>query len=257
MTGAADPGWYHAAGDPRGTMRAWNGEAWVTGPEKVSHQPVAERAKGVVIALALLAVVELIDIVLRWRDLAGLYAFRIGFGDALDRRYERLDRIAMTSTALTVVTLVTALLFLVWFHRCYTHLRFIRGSSELLPWQAVASWFVPIVNLWYPFRCMRELTPFVGSDDRGTRPVPNEMLVRWWALYVVSALTELALWFWTPYGLDLNIVWSTVALLLAAVNGVAAVFAIMIVKRISAYQDSRLPEPAPVGPVGPDTGERG
>lgn len=32
MTGSAPDGWYHARGDPEGSVRFWNGTAWIEGP---------------------------------------------------------------------------------------------------------------------------------------------------------------------------------------------------------------------------------
>lgn len=39
MVDSANPGWYHAQGDPAGTERYWDGSAWTEGPRPVGGVP--------------------------------------------------------------------------------------------------------------------------------------------------------------------------------------------------------------------------
>lgn len=42
MADSAEPGWYHAEGDPPGTERYWDGFAWTEGPRPIAETPAPE-----------------------------------------------------------------------------------------------------------------------------------------------------------------------------------------------------------------------
>jgi len=152
-----------------------------------------------------------------------------------------------------VASVAGAVFILRWFHRCYSNLPAIRGSSVYTPGQAVAAWFVPVVNLWYPLVMARELLPDTDGSLRGeattdegaasVRPVPEWLLVVCWALFLVVQFAAAGLWIWDPAGIDNEIWWTSLHMARGVASVTAAIVAIVIVRRISVYQDSRLVGP--------------
>jgi uncharacterized RDD family membrane protein YckC len=47
MNGSAVPGWYHADGDPPGTIRYWNGTEWVGPPQQAGPQPIVVHGRAI------------------------------------------------------------------------------------------------------------------------------------------------------------------------------------------------------------------
>jgi Domain of unknown function (DUF4328) len=86
--------------------------------------------------------------------------------------------------------------FLVWFRRSYRNLPALEAEGlEYSPGAAVGWWFVPIGNVWKPFRVAVEIwkasDPTAGANDLASRarmPTPA-LLAVWW----MSWLTALGL----------------------------------------------------------------
>jgi hypothetical protein len=78
---------------------------------------------------------------------------------------------------------LTAIVFLVFFHRAYSNLATL-GPSErrYTPGWAVGSWFVPILNLFRPKQIANDI--WRGSDGSA---VPG-VFHWWWALYLVGGV---------------------------------------------------------------------
>lgn len=75
--------------------------------------------------------------------------------------------------ALTVVNLVNLVLlgvgivFLVWQHRAAGNARRLGYPARLSPGLGVGGWFIPVVNLWYPFWALRDCLPPDHPRRRG------------------------------------------------------------------------------------------
>jgi hypothetical protein len=88
---------------------------------------------------------------------------------------------------LAVVVLIDVILgvfWCMWIHRAYKNLDLF-GTEWLQhsPAWAVGSYFVPILNLWVPFRVMKELWCFSGQDP--SLPAPA-LIANWWVLWIIS-----------------------------------------------------------------------
>lgn len=93
------------------------------------------------------------------------------------------------------VSLLTAVAFLFWFYRAYQNLFSFRPAPlRFSPGQAVGSFFIPILNLVYPFSVMREiwqasdptLPPF---DPRPYTDAPTSFLVpAWWGIFLARGV---------------------------------------------------------------------
>ncbi len=97
------------------------------------------------------------------------------------------------ATLYQIVYLLTAIPFLIWFHRCYRNLSalYVDGNSYSTGW-AVGGWFIPFFNLVRPYQVAREMwdasNPDVNESEgpRGWLLKRSAQLIQiWWALHVI------------------------------------------------------------------------
>ncbi len=99
------------------------------------------------------------------------------------------------------VYLVTAVVFIRWFHRAYANLPAIgvEGLGHGVPW-AIGAWFVPVVSLVWPKQMANEIwqgsDPLLEAEEsrtwrRGKVPV---FIGAWWLAFIASSLLVGAGW---------------------------------------------------------------
>lgn len=99
------------------------------------------------------------------------------------------------------VFLATMILILLWIHRAHANLRAV-GLEELTysPGWAVGSFFVPIVNLFVPFRAMRELYNRSSGEPAHFAAITVADVNSWWSCYLVSNFIALFIAITTALG---------------------------------------------------------
>jgi hypothetical protein len=116
-----------------------------------------------------------------------------------------------TATAISdlgsITLLIVGILFLIWFHRAATMAAKLGLPARRSSGWAVGGFFVPIVNFWFPYRSAKDLFP-PGHPGRS-------MVGRWWALWIVTSFSGLAIgavaWFSEGAAVVMAIVASGVA----------------------------------------------
>jgi hypothetical protein len=83
---------------------------------------------------------------------------------------------------LGLVALVALVVTLVWQHRAASAARALGLPSTHSPAWGVGSWFVPIVNLWFPYQAIRDCLP-LEDPNRGH-------ILRWWLAYMASGVVS-------------------------------------------------------------------
>jgi hypothetical protein len=165
--------------------------------------------------------------------------------DVGDDTLDRSDLLTGIAGSLQVVILLaTAVVFIVWFHRVRVNGEIMRPDafSQTRGW-AIGGWFVPIGNLFLPYRTAREIwtasTRF--APDGSLRVVSAAPVNAWWAVWVLSALSDRL--FSALYGRaetpgalrDASAVGMVSDLLTVA----AAVLAIVFVRKLTAMQTAK------------------
>lgn len=81
---------------------------------------------------------------------------------------------------LGLVGIAALVVTLVWQHRAASAARALGFRSTHSPGWGVGSWFVPIVNLWFPYQAIRDCLPL---DD------PNRArILQWWLAYMLGGV---------------------------------------------------------------------
>jgi hypothetical protein len=164
------------------------------------YVPLASRASW---AKRLLVIAGLVDTI---AVITGLASFRLAdraaSGSATFEQFNageaRHDLVILTQMA---VYLVTAVVFIRWFHRAYANLPAvgIKGLRHGTCW-AMGAWFVPIISLFWPKQMADEiwrgsdpsLEPNQGrSSGQGKVPV---LVGMWWLAFITSTLLVGAGW---------------------------------------------------------------
>lgn len=162
------------------------------------------------------------------------------------RRQETDGPLAMpvSNAALRLIGSTTfataAVLWCVWQWNAAANVRDRDGAIAYPPAWGVAAWFVPFANLWIPYKAVREIWDASAAlGERG--PEPRWTLRAWWALWLAQPV-----WLGLAPGMRsmTQSLHQTVAIVVtanalsAAHSALLAMFAIGIVWRITARQES-------------------
>ncbi|MFF9849977.1 DUF4328 domain-containing protein [Streptomyces litmocidini] len=195
-------------------------------------------AKAVV---ALLAGNILFDVLL------GLFEVRWLMADAMPYTFDpavfgSVDLNVTYSMSFTLFA-ATVVVFIVWFHRLRTNAEVWAGDLQgRKPGWAIGGWFVPIGNLWIPrgiavdvWRASR-WQPYAADGGQGLT-----LLNAWWAFWVADWVVgrvsgQLYKHADTQEAYDSAAAWSLVNY---AVDAVAAVLAILVVRRLTSMQRAK------------------
>lgn len=81
---------------------------------------------------------------------------------------------------LGLLALAAIVVTLIWQHRAASAARALGFPTTHSPGWGVGSWFVPIINFWFPYQAIRDCLP---PDD------PNRgRVLQWWLAYMVGGL---------------------------------------------------------------------
>lgn len=228
---------------PDGSWR-WNGAAWVAAQSTSESGPAARYVspKGLGIWVSILLAISGAVAVAEALFVNDFVVFTGWAGD-LRLRYN------VGFTGLLIFA-VTAVLFLVWFHRSYLNLAAFGtpGLQFSAAW-AVGWWFVPVAWLWKPYQAAVEI--WAASDPDATLRTVAEskdvagapILIRfWWAAWVVC----LFMFNVAAFAVSDNTVIYWQSALSAQATVVAALLAILFVTSVDARQDKRWRRLAPM-----------
>ena len=159
------------------------------------------------------------------------------------------DREATIGKLAGTLFVLTAIAFLMWVHRSHRNLSALGAQGlKFTPGWAVGWWFIPILNLFQPFRIIREI--WRASDPSvaiGTawRAAPSSPLIGWWWGLFLASVVYFQVSGDAP--ISLYLLTATVDIATDLFGVIAAVLAIRLVLRIEARQTarSRLPEVQP------------
>jgi len=138
-----------------------------------------------------------------------------------------------------VPLVATAVVYLCWFWRVRVNAEVFEpaGHSKKRGW-AIAGWFVPFVNLWFPRRVMGDI--WRASAPLG-RTVSQALVSAWWAAWVLWLLMSRWVNVRDRSAETLTKVRDVIGatLVMDVLGAVAAVLAILVVVRVTGMQDEK------------------
>ncbi len=101
---------------------------------------------------------------------------------------------SVRNNLLGLVTLVLTapfyVLVLIWQYRAATTARLCNLPAARSPGLGVGSWFIPVVNFWFPYQALRDCLPPGHADRR----VVNRMWACFISVLIVNTVTEVLAW---------------------------------------------------------------
>lgn len=207
-------------------------------------RPNSTRAKTAIIFIWIVVGLEMVQLVSSYfqysllRDAANGSYISHSAAEANDMR-ERLLGIAGL-----IIYIISGITFIQWFRRAYFNLHTKVSNLEFTEGWAAGAWFVPITNLYRPYRIMQELFKetlilLKGNSEKAETDPDSSIIGWWWALWIINGIAgqvsmQVSLRTQTVDGLTI----STVASMVGSVLMVP--LAILTVKIINDY--SRLEE---------------
>jgi hypothetical protein len=211
----------------------------------VEFRPLDRRAKAAVIALI---VVALLDVVAVWSDWDryDLLGRVINGGDyTIDEASASDNRESAIGLLQFAGLIVGAVFFIRWFLNAYRNVRPLGGERDHTEKWAGWAWFVPFLNLWRPKQIANEI--WRASDPEHPNEFPSSStpvwgaLTLWWLFWLASnfasnVATRLAFNGDTAESLRNS---TAVYLVGDSLDIVAAILAIVVIQSITARQGER------------------
>jgi hypothetical protein len=209
MAWVTPPGWYPDPGGQR-LWRWWNGSQWTVhtapvGPYVAQVLPehvVAEErgmARWARIALPVYALTTIGTLLLTWSFFQGFAGFAEGAAQMPSGELPsgeipgpppEFGRIMMTGLAaqpLSLLSYACIIVLAIWFYRAAKAGEVLGIPARRSPGWATASWFIPVVNLWWPCQSSRDLLP----DGHPIRPRITQL----WVASLVAGFLLVLGWF--------------------------------------------------------------
>jgi hypothetical protein len=158
------------------------------------------------------------------------------------------NRVAALAALQLLAYIVTAILFIRWFHRAYRNLDALAAPRRHGIGWAIGGWFVPILGLWRPKQIANDI--WWGSAPEGEAQRASGLLLVWWLGYIVTSVIANIAFRATLSGDETeDIQRADYAYLVSDfLDAVVGVLAILVVMRITERMEARAterPEPEP------------
>lgn len=183
-------------------------------------------------------------------------------------------REGLIALLLALVNLATVVAFCFWVHRAYRNLRALGNlpsALEYSPGWAVGYFFIPILNLFMPYRVVREIwqksDPAVRTRDDLTYAVASSapLVLTWWLAWIAANFLDRAVSrFYGDAETSETLAWASKADIFSTALWIAAaVLAALVVRGIDRRQEERsrhvvyaaqAPPPPPLFTPGPAGG---
>lgn len=149
--------------------------------------------------------------------------------------------------------LSTVVLFLMWFHRVYKNLTPLGATGlQYSPGWTIGAWFIPIGNLFIPYRITKEI--WVKSGERhddyaflNTESTVPSVIGTWWGFWIVSNISINISNRMDPSASGIEGL-PMLTLMSVAASILAAVYAIRMIKMITARQEENIAQMTNYGP---------
>ncbi len=147
-----------------------------------------QRAKTAIILIWIVFAIEIVSIISDFFQYQLLQSGNISTGEASsnDSRQQLIAGIYF------IAYIISGITFILWFRRAYFNLHLISRNLKYTEGWAAGGWFVPILNLWYPYTIMRELFTetfsfFNKNNSNSEDTFKLSIIGWWWALWIIAS----------------------------------------------------------------------
>lgn len=202
------------------------------------------------VAMVLLGITGLISVFTAFHDVAGFDLIRKAeTGTLSPLEAAEFDEGTQALAGAYVLAFVgTAIAFLAWLSRTVDNVPPLSHSlPAVTPRWAIGWWFIPFANLVKPYQIVKDVHRRLATE---TQSGGSEIILVWWLVWLGGSLVGTVLArLPEPLTLDELGGWFTVSLIADAAGVVAAILAILVVRRVQAQANERALGLGSVGPV--------
>ncbi|GAB3454979.1 DUF4328 domain-containing protein [Actinophytocola sediminis] len=193
--------------------------------------------------IALTCVVSVLEAVTTWNGYGLAEDYLAGGTGVTGTDLVDADDLTLTiGRVLLFVGLLTPVVFLAWLWRARQNAELInRQAQDLARGWTIGGWFVPVINLWYPYRIVYDIW---RVSHPGGVLVSNHLVRWWWTSWILTWLGSVWLRAASRQEGDLDALWNvTLANTATTVfHCLAGGFVIVLIRQITAWQAA--PRPA-------------
>ena len=139
-----------------------------------------------------------------------------------------------------VILVLTYIFYIQWFRRAYYNLHFQSDYLSYSEGWAAGFWFIPVLNLYYPYKIMKEIfSETLSVLGKSEDDFPRALLRTWWFLYILgSVISQIAsrLQFRAD-DIDELIKGDMISIAGSIVVIFAAIFAVKVIRRYEPLQE--------------------
>ncbi len=149
-------------------------------------KPNGDRAKIAIVFVSLVSIIQIISILFDYLQIV-LLKSTYSITEAEENDFRQMA----IAVVLAIVYIISAVTFIQWFRRAYFNLHSKADELEYSEGWAAGSWFVPIINLFRPYRIMNELyveTQEILSQTNSKYKtiISTQFVSIWWTLWIIS-----------------------------------------------------------------------
>ncbi|BDM74276.1 hypothetical protein HEK616_77630 (plasmid) [Streptomyces nigrescens] len=207
-------------------------------PER--FRKVTGTASAAATLILLVLVGEVLGSTSDWRNYTVVHDYKAGAATIAD--LEAADSYGQLVSIPTLVVWISAgVVFLVWLWRARVNAELLGGAAaqrRSRGW-VVGGWFTPVANLWVPYQVMSD----IWRASAARRPVPNGLVMAWWAPLVVSTIIGRAvakIYLSEEITEESLLSAAKLSTLSTVLDAVAGVLVVLLIRRITAWQTQRL-----------------
>ena len=210
-----------------------------------SLRPNEQRAKNAIFWIWIVLALEIVNLISSYMQYDLLQTVANG-SFVTDEAISANDlREAVFGMIYFIAYLISGVTFILWFRRAYFNLHQKVNYLQFSEGWAAGSWFVPIVNLYRPYRIMKEI--YIETKELFTKNGRSEKvdystnsLGWWWTLWIISAFIGQFIFRFALKSADTidNLITTTVANIFLGILGIP--LALITIKVIKDYSKVEL-----------------
>jgi Domain of unknown function (DUF4328) len=135
---------------------------------------------------------------------------------------------------------VTALIFVVWFHQAYRRARAVGGEMRYSNGWAIGGWFIPIASFWIPCKLANDIWWGSGPPKERSWRERSALVISWWLALAFAVLTARFIGASDVDTLDDGLRSNLGAILFLGFVLLAATFALFVVRQIGQRLAARM-----------------
>ncbi|MFK7773739.1 MAG: DUF4328 domain-containing protein [Saprospiraceae bacterium] len=129
-----------------------------------------------------------------------------------------------------------AYVFINWMRRAYYNLHQLKGDLKHQESYAAWSWFIPFINLWYPYQIMKEIWIYTQTKSDIENIVSHSLVRLWWIAWIINNVASNISARFPMDTIDDLLIGTQLSIFSDITSFLALVLAIQMIKKVSTFE---------------------